>query len=347
MPTAALTWRRVPVLLLLIIPRTSAAEPRATAGILPVEGDPAQAGELNRALGRAVAARGVKQVLGPLETRARITGARQTASGLSAAKKILTKAEQQLLHMKRGEAVRLSRQAVDQLQRDHALFADPALLARARGVLALALLLKPADEAGARQAFHAALEVSPGFRSDPDHTPPRASRLLEQARKLPRATTAPAPGRMAEMGRAVNAARLVWVLANKRQGKVRLEVVVFNLDYGKVQAHLYGGATPEGLLEGATSLVIRGLKGGAGLASAPAARRVPPASQPTSMALTRLASAPSPVKPAAASKPWYRKWWVWTIVGVAVVGAGVGLGVGLSQGGETSSGHDFQFNFGG
>lgn len=34
------------------------------------------------------------------------------------------------------------------------------------------------------------------------------------------------------------------------------------------------------------------------------------------------------------STPVYKKWWLWTIVGVAVVGVGVGLGVGLSQKGE-------------
>jgi tetratricopeptide (TPR) repeat protein len=33
-----------------------------------------------------------------------------------------------------------------------------------------------------------------------------------------------------------------------------------------------------------------------------------------------------------AHTPAYKKWWVWTIVGVVVVGAGVGLGVGLTQG---------------
>lgn len=42
---------------------------------------------------------------------------------------------------------------------------------------------------------------------------------------------------------------------------------------------------------------------------------------------------PEPVAaPAAAeSTPVYKKWWLWTLVGVVAVGAGVGLGVGLSQ----------------
>jgi len=34
-----------------------------------------------------------------------------------------------------------------------------------------------------------------------------------------------------------------------------------------------------------------------------------------------------------APKPLYKKWWLWTIVGVAVVGVGVGVGVGVTQSG--------------
>ncbi|MEO6952239.1 MAG: hypothetical protein ABI321_10525 [Polyangia bacterium] len=45
--------------------------------------------------------------------------------------------------------------------------------------------------------------------------------------------------------------------------------------------------------------------------------------------------------PAPHKQPVYKKWWVWTIVGVAVVGIGVGLGVGL---GTRSSGTASPFN---
>ncbi len=43
----------------------------------------------------------------------------------------------------------------------------------------------------------------------------------------------------------------------------------------------------------------------------------------------------------AIEKPWYKKWWVWTIVGVAVVGAGVGtyFGVSASHGSSGFSAH--------
>jgi hypothetical protein len=42
-----------------------------------------------------------------------------------------------------------------------------------------------------------------------------------------------------------------------------------------------------------------------------------------------IASAPAPVERRAT--PAYKKWWLWTIVGVVVVGAAVGVGVGVSQ----------------
>ncbi|MGC4114373.1 MAG: hypothetical protein QM765_07125 [Myxococcales bacterium] len=43
-------------------------------------------------------------------------------------------------------------------------------------------------------------------------------------------------------------------------------------------------------------------------------------------------AAPTTPAPAvAADEAWYQKWWVWTIVGVVVVGAGVGAGVALTQ----------------
>ena len=41
-----------------------------------------------------------------------------------------------------------------------------------------------------------------------------------------------------------------------------------------------------------------------------------------------------------ASRPVYKKWWLWTIVGVVAVGAGVGLGVGLGTK-STSNGSTF------
>jgi tetratricopeptide (TPR) repeat protein len=42
-------------------------------------------------------------------------------------------------------------------------------------------------------------------------------------------------------------------------------------------------------------------------------------------------------KPAPARTPVYKKWWLWTVVGVVVAGAAVGIGVGVSQSGYANN----------
>lgn len=67
--------------------------------------------------------------------------------------------------------------------------------------------------------------------------------------------------------------------------------------------------------------------------TAPATNATPPAPTPTAATtITATASAPTAPRPT----PVYKKWWLWTIVGVVAVGAGVGLGVGLTRGGSAS-----------
>lgn len=69
---------------------------------------------------------------------------------------------------------------------------------------------------------------------------------------------------------------------------------------------------------------------------APATTSPRPSVTPVVPMTTATASTPLPAK----STPAYKKWWLWTIVGVVAVGAGVGLGVGLTHG-STSSGTMF------
>lgn len=75
------------------------------------------------------------------------------------------------------------------------------------------------------------------------------------------------------------------------------------------------------------------------------ARRTNPAQPTGTMApapdaaadAARAATTPAPTSPEPAT-PVYKKWWLWTIVGVAVVGAGagVGLGLGLNRGSDNT-----------
>lgn len=60
----------------------------------------------------------------------------------------------------------------------------------------------------------------------------------------------------------------------------------------------------------------------------PAGRAQTPAPAPSVQApLSAVAAAP--VAPVRSSPPLYKKWWLWTVVGVAVLGAATGLGMGL------------------
>jgi tetratricopeptide (TPR) repeat protein len=68
----------------------------------------------------------------------------------------------------------------------------------------------------------------------------------------------------------------------------------------------------------------------------PQSKQTPQSTTPQSPTPAPAAATSSPTPSVTASAPpkktpVYKKWWLWTIVGVVAVGAGVGLGVGLSQ----------------
>jgi hypothetical protein len=85
---------------------------------------------------------------------------------------------------------------------------------------------------------------------------------------------------------------------------------------------------------------------------APASRETTPSGSETSAtqnnsSVTPKAAVASPAgasltvvaadKPEHRSTPAYKRWWVWTIVGVVVVGAGVGIGLGVTQSKSSSN----------
>ena len=79
------------------------------------------------------------------------------------------------------------------------------------------------------------------------------------------------------------------------------------------------------------------------LTTTPPNTPVPPAQlqtgHETSSAITITPVAPATPSHADNKTPAYKKWWVWTIVGVAAAGAAVGVGVGLTQGGGSPNTH--------
>jgi hypothetical protein len=248
---------------------------------------------------------------------------------------LLDRSARSALYMKRGESVDLARQAIRKLEGTLAPHHARAVLARAHGALARGLLLKPADEAGAREAFRAAIAAAPGFRGE--SLPPRAAQLLEEARREARAVVPT----LEDLGKIATLARLdavLWIAVHPAESsRVDLELVHFLASEGAVRSRLRKSGRVEDVTTLAAELVARVLRPPA--ASAPASRprllALPPATLPT--------PGPRPGPAPALSRPWYKKWWVWTIAGAVVAGAGLGLGLGLRSGGTPPPGFDFEF----
>jgi hypothetical protein len=163
-------------------PASSPANLVTGKGVLPIEGASALASELHLSLGQALRKQKLDQVTGPTDVQARLQKAPRVGETVDEASKLLGEASQASLYMKRGDAVRLSRQAIAKLQSVSGRFHAPRLLARANGELALSLLLKPADEAGAKEAFKKAVQAYPAYKPDKDRTHPAALKLLAAAR---------------------------------------------------------------------------------------------------------------------------------------------------------------------
>jgi hypothetical protein len=303
------------------------------AGILPLAGDPVLAARVDRELGRAVAERGVRGVLGPVELSAELGAAPGVQAALADAGALLDRSARAVLYMKRGEALDLARQALAKLEGTHARHHARALLGRAHAAVARALLLKPSDESGAREAFRLAVAADPGFAGEA--LAPRAAALLEAARREARAT-APAAE---ELSRVTTSARLeivLWFAVRAVGSQVELELVAYRPVAGELKRIVRSGRA-----EAATAIaaeLVAGL-----LRRAPATA---PGSAPASRVVVVLpppvAPAPAPAPPRA--RPWYKTWWVWTIAGVVLAGAGVGLGVGLGRSkGPPPPGLDVEF----
>ncbi len=62
-----------------------------------------------------------------------------------------------------------------------------------------------------------------------------------------------------------------------------------------------------------------------------------PGPAPTTDAAPSTAAASTSIAAPAPSTPVYKKWWLWTIVGVAVVGVGLGAGLGLGLSGSAKT----------
>jgi hypothetical protein len=303
-------------------PASSPANLVTGKGVLPIEGASALASELHLSLGQALRKQKLDQVTGPTDVQARLQKAPRVGETVDEASKLLGEASQASLYMKRGDAVRLSRQAIAKLQSVSGRFHAPRLLARANGELALSLLLKPADEAGAKEAFKKAVQAYPAYKPDKDRTHPAALKLLAAARAGWK-PMAPKLADFAELSRLCQIETLVWVAVEPVKDSanhVTLTAMAYSANKKTMLGHQAKKVPRNELATHAATLVQLAISGGV------------------------LPQKTGPKKLGPVSTPWYKKWWFWTIAG-AVIAGGVTTAIVVTNSNKDDGGFDLEVTY--
>jgi hypothetical protein len=314
--------RGVPALLLGAVAALLPIERAAaqSAAILPVTGDQRLADRLNPVLGRAVAGRGLPMVLGPVEVKARLMGAPAVAAALDRVWRSIAQAREHELRMDRPAALATALEATRALEEIRGALYLPDLMIRAHTSLALAALLQPDDPQAAKNALGQVVALDPGYRPAPGQLSAQATRLLDEARSRARPHR-PEARDLAWVAQQIGLSRLLWIGLARRDGeRVRLEAVLYDHSSRRVRKRLELETTTARLQSDAAGLVVRALEG----------------------LRARRKTAPPPPP-----RPWYRRWWVWAVVGTVAAGAGVWIGVAMTrpQEGSVTTTESIHFHF--
>jgi hypothetical protein len=304
-------------LLLGLLPIHAAGQtPAVPVALLPADAPRDLAVVVDTALDRLAA--GHAGALGPAALAARL----REGLAVEQLRGLVEASDRACVQMDRETAVTRANEAITRLQIRHGRLADPVLTARAWAALALARLLQPRDEAGAVRAFRRALEADPSYRVSPDRLSPSISRLFARAQVDWRSPRSPAQHELRELALAIDARRLVWVAVRPQtyadEGVLALELVLVNRQ-AKVQVRRRREGIPREALADQAAALVREALGGPPAPKPPPPKPValpPPPPPPPS---------PGPARPV--DRPWYRKWWVWTIAGAVLVTVGVGVAV--------------------
>ncbi len=301
-----------------LMPLPLRAQERA---ILPVDAPAALAQELNRRVRDQVARQGVDGVLSPTEVLKRLRGRFSENSLLAQARVQIATAGEQTLYMKREQAVSSARAAISALQKLHGTTLYPQLVAQAQEALALALLLRPEDEAGAVAAFRAALDADPAYTPNPNRMTSKVLQLVKQGRRRWRRPRSPSAREMAALARSLDLTQLVRLSVRQTSKGRALSATLFESSGRTVASRRAAAVPPEEMLAKAASLVVQLLD--------PLRAMVPLAASAAPLGVKVTASSASRGAPPQGDPPrrWYQKWWVWTAVGAVLVGTGVGIAV--------------------
>jgi hypothetical protein len=253
------------------------------------------------------------QLLPPRALRSKLAAVPSIRAALDAARQSLASAEQAALHMKRQVALKAARAALVQLRRVHARHQAAELVARAHVAEGLALLLHPPAPKAALRAFRQAYGAAPSYKVDPDSVPSRTALLLDRARQSAGRPQQPTIAEMAHLASWAAVERLVWA-AGRRDGS---DVILVVATYDRGQRALAGqqhrlskaSASPAKLMALLPGLPLMPRRG--------------------------------PRPPVDRSSAWYRRWWVWALVGAVCAGSAVAITAAV----QTNTGRSYSFDF--
>ena len=325
--------------LVALLPSTPASAHRI--GILPVDGAKELTGRLDPELKERLLRLELKIQFDAPDLSGRLGEAHSAVRGLAAAKNLIDKSRRSGTYMKREEAVDQARRAIRLLEKHQARFCRPAPVVQAYIALGMGLLLRPVDERGAVKAFRRAIEADPDWKVDAERFHPRAAALFHRARRGWRAPRMPAPGVLGAVARRLKLTHLVWLAVRLEGGAVRLRGAVVNRG-GEILVRIEDQSIPEALLEKRvtwkTAAALRRMilhlatNEPLHLALGPSSGRHGTHAGGDQPGGRDLLSPPDGDL-RVSSRPFYKKWWFWTAVGVAATGIVVG-GVAASQGGS-------------
>jgi hypothetical protein len=306
----------ITTLLLLACPASAGAETRF--GLLPVRGSRATADWLGGRLRSVLASRGLP-VVGTEEMLRSLSQAPEVARALKAARAAIGEAERHNLYMKRADALAAAKRALVELKAVAGLHVAPTLVARAQVAVALAKLLKPPDEARALSAMRAAVAADPGYAPNPDRLPSRAARLLKRAHEARDPPSPPTLGELATLAALGKVERVIWIAVVSDPDHAEVALLVYDHENRSVVTRYNGRLPKNGLAQKIAALV----QGPLDTKGSPETRQLKPVAPAWT---TTDKSAPRQSTPATRPpRPWYKRWWVWTLAGAVVVGTGVAI----------------------
>jgi len=296
-------------LLLLGVTGHAAAEPRRPAVLLMVQAS----GRETRALG-TVEERLVESQRYRVVLMQALLPLMQQADGradlLKRANELMEQGRQAMVALDQSRARTLLEQARTLLTDGFVRYYDPRVLAQVHLLLGAIYLEQQARPDLARQEFVEVHRLDPGFKLDAHYSPRVRAAFEEAARGLP-PPPSPAPDDVRRLAKLAGAevAIVLTVQPAGEQSLVQGSLFLVDRGYSGVESRLVDPDAPQRLERqtGALGLELR----------AKLEARFPPPPKKKIVKKKKKIVPPPPPPP----RPWYKRWYTWTAVGVAVASA--------------------------